>query len=272
MRAPPDNTNRSRAGWASTARTVPSGWPAVSTTSAPISSWIQRASGSARGDAVSTTSRRASAPSRSTTPPKVTIQRPIPVASKGCERSTTRSPVGACRTAPGASRSGRLGISSTTTWPWRPWGLTIRPTSSRATAMRSVDDVDGDLDTLAGPGGPYDRADGLGHPATTTDDLAHILRGDVQRQADVAAVALVQLDHDPVRLVDDALGQVVQHGSGHGPVDLVEVVHRVRGAGFLAGPRAHVASGAGPVRVAFAAANYSRAPDCPRRVAPVPVG
>src|SRR5579884_2489819 len=59
----------------------------------------------------------------------------------------------------------------------RPWGLTIRPTSSRLTG--SVDDVDLDVDPVAGAGGPDHRPQGLSDPAPTSDDLSHVVGGDV---------------------------------------------------------------------------------------------
>src|SRR6202040_3283509 len=99
-------------------------------------------------------------PERSPTPRKATIQRPWPVASKRRDRSPTSDPGPVVRTEPGATRSERLVISSTTSSPLMPWGLTMRPTSS----TRLVDDVDDDLGALAGTGGPDHGPDGLGRP------------------------------------------------------------------------------------------------------------
>src|SRR5437660_1948141 len=95
---------------------------------------------------------------------------------------------------PAATRSTRLVTRSTMTSPRRPWGLTTRPTSRSVKRVpgASVGDVDGHLDALTGTRGAHDGADGLGHAAPPADDLAHVVRGDMQRQVD-AATALIHL-------------------------------------------------------------------------------
>ena len=64
-------------------------------------------------------------------------------------------------TAPGATAPRGRSTRSTMTSPRRPWGLAIRPTSRRSARARSVDEVDVDLDAVAGRGGPHDGADAL---------------------------------------------------------------------------------------------------------------
>ena len=77
------------------------------------------------------TSRSSSAASMPVTPSKLTMNRP----RCGADRSTRswRSPAREPRE-PGATRSSRLVVSETMTSPRKPWGFTMRPTSSRLCA------------------------------------------------------------------------------------------------------------------------------------------
>jgi len=62
----------------------------------------------------------------------------------------------------------------------------------------------------------------------------------MESQADAAAAPFLELDHHPVRVVDDAPREVLEDGSGHPHLDPVEVVNvLVMIDRVLARPRAH---------------------------------
>src|SRR5688500_18995124 len=95
--------------------------------------------------------------------------------------TSARSP--ACNVEPRSTRSVRSVVSETTTSPRTPCGLSTRPTSSGPpSTVASVDDVDGDVRAFARACGAHDGADGLRDASAPADDLAHVVRGDVQAQ------------------------------------------------------------------------------------------
>src|SRR2546426_7859642 len=232
-RPPPSSTRRSDAGLASTAVPRPRARPDRSTASDPTSSWTHSSpssSAASMGSPHRTVPRMVSAWLRSGMPSKATIHRfrdmrpPASGPPWGVARPTTRVRSPANSTEPGAKRSGRLLTASTITSPRMPWAFTIRPTSRRAGSPNSplIDDVEAGPDALPGPGRRHHLAQRLGHPAATADDLAHVGGRHVQAQLDVGARApFADLHEDPVGIVDDVAGEVLEHALGEGADDPV---------------------------------------------------
>src|SRR3954454_2763201 len=87
----------------------------------------------------------------------------------------------------------------------------MKPTCSRPAGTCSViDEVDVDLDTIAGRGCTYDGADALCGAATTADHPAEIARTDLDLQLQ-AALGWDALDANGLGVVDDGGDDVRQH-------------------------------------------------------------
>src|SRR5579862_482638 len=115
-------------------------------------------------------------------------------------------------TTPGANRSsGRSVRTSTRTSPRRPWTPRTRPTTSRvgpAACEPGSEDLERDRATFAGGRDLQQGAQRLGDAAVPTDDLAHVVLGDMQ--LDDGPVLLLDLgDLHRVGVVDERAGDVL---------------------------------------------------------------
>ena len=91
------------------------------------------------------------------------------------------------------------------------------------TMATSVDEVDVDLDGIAGRGSTHDGADALRGAATTADDPAEIAGADLDLQLD-PATGLGGLDQHGVGVVDDRADEMGENRGGGGRRHLVGVV------------------------------------------------
>ena len=79
-----------------------------------------------------------------------------------------------------------------------------------ARRTRSVDDVDGGRDAVAAPAAPTRARMRLGGAAATSDDPAHVVCADAERQHDLA-LALADLDRDRVGVFGERRGDELKH-------------------------------------------------------------
>lgn len=124
-------------------------------------------------------------------------------------------------------------MSETTTSPRTPCGLSMRPTSRRVTS--SVEELDLDVATVAGGGGTDDGANGLRHTTTLADDPTHVAVTDVHVEHGTATT-IVEFDLDGVRLLDELLHDIDEHGLGRDQVRTSSVIGDVGDVGHDAAP------------------------------------
>lgn len=109
----------------------------------------------------------------------------------------------------------------------------MRPTSRRVTS--SVEELDLDVATIAGGGGSDDGADRLGNTTTLADDPTHIAVADVHVEHGTTAT-IVEFDLDSVRVLDELLHDIDEHGLGRDQIRTGSVVGDVGDVGHDAAP------------------------------------
>src|SRR4051794_34756845 len=219
--------------------TSPSG-PLAVTTEQPTRSSAQYSSASSGG--ASARAMRSSRPRSAVMASRslATSRRRIGAASVPLRPTIFPTPT----SAPTASAGG----SGSITWnePSSPWGFPTLPTTT--SAPESVNDVDEHAALLAHRCRLDHGPQGVGGAAAAADDLAVVVLGDCELEHDRAVVLLELLDLDPVRLVDQRPGQLLQQllgRAGHRGVplgdalDLQELAHLVGRLGALGEPVAH---------------------------------